>query len=103
MGRLGVFWGIEHLTNLYFNTPSGTVPKIEEVMDGDPQMVVFASEGSVGGFIFISAPLVETQKIQAVLEQALGSKVTLQRRREVFWFDDLNVALDHVEGLGDFV
>jgi adenylate cyclase class 2 len=48
-------------------------------------------------------PMAPGQKIARTLEQALGVKTTVCKRRQLWRLDNIRIHLDEVEGLGSFI
>ncbi len=48
-------------------------------------------------------PIAPNQKIVSILEQALGVKTRVRKRRQLWRLDNIRIHLDEVEGLGSFI
>ncbi|MCB0526989.1 MAG: class IV adenylate cyclase [Saprospiraceae bacterium] len=49
------------------------------------------------------APVADAPALKNLLLRALGEKVTVRKRREIYFMDNVKIHLDELEGLGRFV
>jgi adenylate cyclase, class 2 len=101
----GAVWerAIEQV-DTYFNVNDGRL-KLRRA-DGVDQALIFyrrpdESAPKVSRYEVI--PLAPDQQIGPVLEQALGIKTVVRKRRELWHLDNIRIHLDQVEGLGSFI
>ncbi len=67
---------------IYYRRPDDTTPKLSR---------------------YELVPVPHGQQIQFILEQALGIKTVVRKRRQLWRLDNIRIHLDDVEGLGSFI
>jgi len=88
----------------YFNVSTGRL-KLRQI-DGNGQELIYyrrPDDSSPKLSRYDRIPVAPGQKLDFVLEQALGIKTVVRKRRQLWRLDNLRIHLDEVEGLGTFV
>lgn len=97
------FKGTDHQTDTYFNVAKGRLKlregNIENNLiyyerDNDPH----ARESN---FQLVNVP--DAKGLKDVLSRSLHVKIVVQKRREIYFIENVKVHLDEIEGLGTFV
>jgi len=88
----------------YFRVPNGRL-KLRSA-DGVDQSLIFyrrPDENAPKVSRYDLVPITPGQQIGSILEQALGIKTVVRKRRELWRLDNIRIHLDEVEGLGSFL
>jgi len=88
----------------YFNVPSGRL-KLRQI-DGDGQELIYyrrPDDSAPKLSRYDRIPVAPGQSLDFILEQALGIKTMVRKRRQLWRLDNVRIHLDEVEGLGAFV
>lgn len=97
------FVGEDHQVDTYFRVPQGRLKLREGNIENS---LVFYSRPNQSGpkqsDVTMSAVPAESD-VKAVLSKALGIFVAVDKRREIYFVENVKVHLDRVEGLGEFV
>ena len=97
------FLGSDHQIDTYFRVPRGRL----KLREGDIESaLVFYSRLNSTGPKQSDVTLAKTQpgsEIKEVLSKALGVLVTVDKRREIYFVDNVKIHLDEVAGLGNFL
>lgn len=95
--------GIDNQTDTYFNVPSGRL----KLRDGNVERNLIYYERDAGGRPKQSdvwlAPCPEPVPLLELLTNALGVRVVVEKRREIYFHGSTKIHLDEVPGLGSFV
>jgi adenylate cyclase, class 2 len=88
----------------YFNVERGRL-KLRQA-DGIDQALIFYrrpddSEPKLSRYELV--PIAPGQELGLILEQALGVRTVVRKRRQLWRLDNIRIHLDEVEGLGSFV
>lgn len=97
------FVGEDHQVDTYFRVPHGRLKLREGVIEN---ALVFYSRPNQAGPKQSDVALAKVPgqlELRPVLEKALGVMVAVDKRREIYFLDNVKVHLDRVEGLGEFV
>ncbi len=105
LGTAGVrkVWSRDQL-DTYYNIPSGRL-KLREEENSDAQLIFYeranksvARESNY--FIYTAS---DARMLNFVLDRAVGSVVSVKKRRTLLMFRNVRIHLDQVEGLGEFL
>ena len=97
------FKGIDHQIDTYFNVSSGRLKLREGNIEN--QLIYYQRKNQEGPkqsdvTLFKSDP---GSSLKEVLTKALGILVVVEKKREIYFIDNVKFHLDTVEGLGTFV
>ena len=98
-----VFHGTDLQKDTYFNVPAGRLKLRQGNIENN---LIFYKRNDQKGpkqsdFHLVPAP--EPARIESLLTEALGVKVTVEKKRKIFYLINIKVHLDEVPGLGNFV
>ncbi len=97
------FVGEDHQIDTYFRVPQGRL----KLREGDIEnALVFYSRPNQAGpkqSDVVLAKVPAEAELRPVLEKALGVLTAVDKRREIYFVENVKVHLDRVEGLGEFV
>jgi adenylate cyclase class 2 len=88
----------------YFNVETGRL-KLRQA-DGIDQALIFyrrADDSAPKLSRYELVPIAPGQELGLILEQALGVRTVVRKRRQLWRLDNIRIHLDEVEGLGSFV
>lgn len=97
------FKGTDHQTDTYFNVPGGRLKLRQGNIENT--LIHYTRENQAGP----KASEVSLYKVdngdvlRNVLLKALGEKVTVEKRREIYFIENVKFHIDEVPGLGSFV
>jgi predicted adenylyl cyclase CyaB len=96
--------GVERQVDTYFASRHGRL-KLREI-DGHPAQLVWyerPNQPSAKLSHYILAPVAAPAELKEALTCACGTRVVVDKRREIFLADNVRIHLDQVAGLGDFL
>ncbi|SRR5713101_667519 len=97
------FRGTDHQVDTYFNVPFGRLKLREGNIEN---CLIYYTRENKAGPKESRVMLLETMphsKLKEILVSALGVKVVVEKRREIYFHENVKFHLDTVEGLGTFV
>jgi len=95
--------GLDHQADTYFRVARGRLKLREGNIEN---YLVFYDRENKSGPKQSNVTLLETKpnsKIKEMLSKSLGVLVVVDKRREIYWIDNVKFHLDEVVGLGAFV
>ena len=98
-----VFKGTDLQTDTYFNVANGRLKLRQGNIENN---LIFYNRDDQKGpkqSNFHLAPVSKPRELENLLSEALGVKVVVEKRRKIFFLDNIIVHLDKVPGLGNFV
>lgn len=97
------FAGEDHQVDTYFNVPHGRLKlregKIENALIHYERANTAGSKASTV-LLYRSAP---GSDLKAILEKALGIKTVVDKRRKIYFLENVKFHFDRVENLGTFI
>ncbi len=97
------FAGEDHQIDTYFHVPHGRLKWREGTIER--HLIHYARPDASGpkrSDVLLYEPR-PGEALKAVLTEALGVRVVVEKRREIYFLGNVKVHLDRVEGLGTFV
>lgn len=97
------FKGTDHQIDTYFNVPDGRLKLRQGTIENN---LIFYKRNDQKGPKSSNINLVPAehpQKLHALLDNALGTKVVVDKQREIYFIDNVKFHIDEVEELGHFV
>ncbi|HEU4901352.1 MAG TPA: class IV adenylate cyclase [Flavisolibacter sp.] len=98
-----LFVGEDHQVDTYFNVPSGRLKLREGNIE---QSLIFYQRTNVAGAKQSDVTLYQHESdpaLKQVLTQSLGIKTVVDKKRRIYFIDNVKFHFDTVEGLGTFV
>ena len=98
-----VFIGEDRQVDTYFHVPNGRLKLREGTIE---QSLIFYERTNTAGAKQSNVSLYNHQPdpaLKQVLQQALGIKVVVDKKRKIYFIDNVKFHFDRVEGLGEFV
>jgi predicted adenylyl cyclase CyaB len=95
--------GTDHQTDTYFNVPNGRLKLREGLIENN---LIFYIRDNQAGPKQSSFQLVKTEDaagLKAALTVALGVKVVVIKKREIWYIGNVKFHIDEVPGLGSFI
>jgi adenylate cyclase, class 2 len=97
------FVGIDHQIDTYFNTPNGRLKLREGNIEN---ALIYYNRNNQAGpkqSDIILHPVTEGVSLKEILTQTLGVKVVVDKKRKIYFIENVKFHIDKVEGLGSFV
>lgn len=97
------FVGVDHQKDTYFNVPDGRLKLRQGNIEKN---LIFYNRPDKDGpkqSDFLLAPVIDGAVTEQILAKALGIKVVVEKKRKIFYIDNIKFHLDEVPGLGNFV
>lgn len=98
------FEGVDHQIDTYFNTPNGRLKLRQGNIE---QSLIFYSRPNQAGpktsFVSLFRPEKDSDALLQTLDFALGKKVVVDKKRAIYYIDNVKFHVDEVEGLGSFM
>lgn len=97
------FAGEDHQIDTYFNVPNGRLKLREGTIE---QALIFYQRSNVAGAKQSDVILYQHKAdaaLKAALTQSLGIKTVVDKRRKIYFIENIKFHFDAVEGLGTFV
>jgi predicted adenylyl cyclase CyaB len=95
--------GVDIQIDTYFNVPSGRLKLRQGNIENS---LIFYHRPNISGpkqsdfdLVFID----NGEELKSILTKAIGVKITVQKRREIYYLDHIKFHLDFLEHLGHFV
>ncbi len=95
--------GLDHQIDTYFNVPEGRLKLREGNIENS---LIFYKRENITGPKKSQVQLYKTQPgsgLKDVLKQSLGTKVIVDKKRKIFFIENIKFHIDDVAGLGSFV
>jgi predicted adenylyl cyclase CyaB len=96
--------GGQRQVDIYFHCRDGRL-KLREIDGLSAQLVWYDRPDQQGpkASDYVLVPVANPQTLKAALAAALGIRVVVRKRREIFLVDNVRIHLDEVDGLGPFL
>ncbi len=95
--------GTDQQTDTYFNVPNGRLKLREGTIENN--LIYYERQDQAGPkqshFHLVKIP--DAAALKEVLTKASGVKVVVQKKREIYYIDNVKFHIDEVPGLGSFV
>lgn len=97
------FKGTDHQTDTYFETGAGRLKLREGTIENNLIFYRRPDTSAPRQSDIHLVPVEETDAMKALLKAALEVKVTVEKKREIYFIDNVKFHIDEVENLGSFV
>ena len=99
-----VHQGTEEQVDQYFSVPAGRLKLRRSSLDG-AYLIAYLRPDDPGSRIarFHRLPVGDPDGLEAVLSTMFGVAARVAKQRDVWWWRDVRIHLDSVEGLGSFI
>jgi predicted adenylyl cyclase CyaB len=96
--------GAEHQVDQYYQVPKGRMKLRRSSLDGS-HLIVYLRLNDVSARVstFHRLPVDRPDDVAETLEAMFDAGSTVDKEREVWWWNDVRIHLDRVVGLGTFV
>jgi predicted adenylyl cyclase CyaB len=96
--------GTQHQIDTYFDCREGRL-KLREIDGISAELIWYDRTDRRGpkASDYVRVPVANPQTLKAALSAALGVRVVVQKRREIFLVDNVRIHLDEVVSLGSFL
>lgn len=96
--------GRQHQVDTYFRPHRGRL-KLRQIDGRTAQLVWYARPDQPGPkpSDYLLVPVPDPETLKAALEAALGIECVVEKRREIYLYENVRIHLDEVRGLGTFL
>ncbi|HEX6182061.1 MAG TPA: class IV adenylate cyclase [Chitinophagaceae bacterium] len=97
------FIGTDHQADTYFNVTNGRLKLREGKIENN---LIFYSRAETGGTKQSNVEMMQVADppvLRNILAKAMGVLAVVNKRREIYYIDNVKFHLDTLEGLGEFV
>lgn len=96
--------GTEEQVDQYFSVPAGRLKLRRSSLDG-AHLIAYLRPDDRGSRVarFHRLPVADPDGLEAILSAMFGVAARVEKERDVWWWRDVRIHLDAVEGLGSFV
>ena len=97
------FKGTDHQIDTYFNVPKGRLKLREGKIENN--LIYYQREDKQGPkkCEYHLYPTTMNSPIKALLTDALGIRIVVDKQREIYFIENVKFHIDNVDGLGSFV
>ena len=103
LGHKAEFRGTDLQTDTYFNVPNGRLKLREGNIENNLIFYERANQAGPKNSFFKLVRVEDTAGLKEALEQSVGIKVVVKKKREIYYIGNIKFHLDEVPGLGAFV
>ncbi|HEX9653889.1 MAG TPA: class IV adenylate cyclase [bacterium] len=103
--HLGAQFGGElHQIDTYFQVKSGRL-KLREINYQENQLIYYERPDEAGARLsnYHIYPVSDPDLLKALLTSALGILTVIEKRRVLYWLENVRIHLDRVKDMGDFI
>ena len=97
------FKGVDEQTDTYFNVPNGRLKLRQGNIENNLILYNRPDKSGPKQSDFDLVKIEEGEGFKELLAKAIGVKVVVKKRREIYYIDNVKFHLDSLEGLGNFV
>lgn len=97
------FKGTDVQTDTYFKVPSGRLKLRQGKIENNLIWYERPNQEGPKQSDFMLTAVQDGEALKAILQKALGVKVTVTKTREIYYIDNVKFHIDELEGLGSFV
>ncbi len=97
------FKGTDHQIDTYFNVPDGRLKLRQGTIEQNLIFYRRPDSNSPKTSDINLVPAEHPEKLHALLDNALGTKVIVDKQREIYFIDNVKFHIDQVKQLGNFV
>jgi predicted adenylyl cyclase CyaB len=103
LNRGADFKGIDHQTDTYFNVPNGRLKLRQGNIETNLIWYQRNNQSGPKQSDFLLTPVADANTLKQTLANALGVKVAVVKKREIYFIGNVKFHIDELEGLGTFV
>jgi adenylate cyclase, class 2 len=97
------FKGVDHQIDTYFNVSHGRLKLREGNIENNLIFYIRSNQEGPKDSHFRLTKVPDAPALKAMLKDALGIKVVVQKKREIYYIGNVKFHIDEVPGLGSFV
>jgi len=97
------FKGVDEQTDTYFNVPNGRLKLRRGNIENNLIFYQRRDESGPKESDFDLLPVTDTYSLLDMLAKALGIKIFVHKKREIYYIDNVKFHLDALEDFGEFV
>ena len=103
LNRGADFKGIDHQTDTYFNVPNGRLKLRQGNIETNLIWYQRNNQPGPKQSDFLLTPVADANTLKQTLANALGVKVAVVKKREIYFIGNVKFHIDELEDLGTFV
>jgi adenylate cyclase class 2 len=97
------FAGTDHQKDVYFNVSKGRLKLRQGDIENNLIYYNRSDQKAPKQSEFSLSAVINPSSLQTVLSKALGIKVIVEKKRKIFFLDDIKIHLDEISALGSFI
>ena len=99
-----IYVGLDHQVDTYFNTKNGRLKLRESSLYG-PYLIPYIRKDTRGpkSSTYQKLPVEDADGVKTLFEQMLGVHTVIEKKREIFLYENVRIHLDQVKTLGEFL
>ena len=97
------FAGTDYQKDIYFNVPKGRLKLRQGNIENNLIYYNRSDQKEPKQSDFYLSPVHDSSSLQTLLTEALGVKVIVEKKRKIFFLDNIKIHLDEISNLGSFV
>jgi predicted adenylyl cyclase CyaB len=98
------FLGSDHQVDTYFSTKSGRMKLRESQLSGN-YLILYRRDDKSGprSSVYETIPIDRSAEVKSLLGNLLGLEIVVEKKRDIFLFENVRIHIDEVKNLGDFL
>ena len=96
--------GLDHQVDTYFNTKNGRLKLRESSLYG-PYLIPYIRKDISGpkSSTYQKIPVEDAEGVKTLFEQILGISKVIEKKREIYLYENVRIHLDQVKTIGEFI
>jgi predicted adenylyl cyclase CyaB len=103
LSNKAVYKGTDIQTDTYFHIPNGRLKLRQGNIENNLIWYQRTNQAAAKQSDFLLTPVADPDSLKQVLTNALGTKVTVIKKREIYFINNVKFHLDELDQLGSFV
>lgn len=103
MAQQADFKGTDHQQDTYYQVAQGRLKLREGNIENNLIYYKRPDQAGPKQSDFTLLPVAEPLKLKAILAEAIGEKVVVKKKRDIYYLQNVKFHIDEVDGLGSFV
>jgi predicted adenylyl cyclase CyaB len=97
------FKGIDHQIDTYFDVPNGRLKLRQGTIENHLIFYHRANQAGPKQSNVMLYPSPNSEMLKEILSTAIGNKVIIDKKRQIYFIDNVKFHIDEVKGLGNFM
>jgi len=97
------FKGVDHQIDTYFNVANGRLKLREGNIENNLIYYNRSNESKARESHFQLVKVADAKLLKEMLTQSIGVKIVVEKKREIYFIDNIKFHIDEIAGLGSFI